>query len=149
MRARPDEAGDAIRALGVLRDERAVPALVARLARAEDEAIVRAQVIQALARIGDRRAVGGLVACLEDGRDTRQPPEISSVWGFPYNARVDSAAVWAIRTILDGKEPFSTEAITRFPDPVLPADVAAEIPRIQAWWRELADRARYEVPGGD
>lgn len=144
LRAHPDEALSVIRALGALGDPRALPALADALASAKDP-VTKAHAVEALARIGDAHAVYVLLPCLDDTRDTRQPRRISAVWAFPYNSRVDAAAVWAIRTLVDGKEPFEVTAITRFPDPVLPPDVAAEIPRIRAWWNALADRTGYTL----
>lgn len=145
LEAHPDEVLPAIRALGALGDARALPVLLGVLGKTDD-AVARVHVVEALARIGDRRAVAGLVGCLDDSHASRQPREISAIWAFPYNTRVDAAAVWAIRTILDGKEPFEVAAITRFPDPVLPPAVAAEAARIRSWWQGLEDRSAY-TPG--
>lgn len=140
----PEDRDGTIAALAEIGDARALAALIDVLAAA-DRAPTRIQAIRALAKIGDRRAVSALVPRLDDRAETPQPQRISSIWGFPWNSRVDAAAVWAIRTLVDGKEPFDVGEISRFRAPVPPESVLAEIPKLKAWWAGLEDRAPFTL----
>ena len=143
--ARPDakERRSLYGALGALHAPEAFAPLVKALGR-EDDAVAAVVLARALGTLGDRRAVAALLAKLDDVRTSRQPREISSIWGFPWNVRVSDAATWAAAKLAFGAEPCKVEQLSKFPSPVGPESIAAARRRLTEWWEKLSDHAPFE-----
>ena len=74
----PNIRWDAARALGVLRDSRAVEPLISALNDPDPD--VRRKAVLALSKIRDRRAVGALQACSE--KNGNQVVRWAAAWGL-------------------------------------------------------------------
>jgi len=127
----PEERAPVVEALGKARDARAVAPLVAAL-RGENELLVKMRLIEALGRLGDKTAIEVLLPLIDDTTLLPQP-QVSAIWGFPWNARVHGAAVWAILTIHNGKEPFPLSDLSNFRDGKPPARIAKDVAAIREW----------------
>lgn len=131
------------RALGRIGDARAVAPIVRALRREKNARAANRQ-IEALAALGDPRAIADLIALLDSDLVCRQPRTISSIRSFPWNSTAARAALWAVRTIRDGKPPHGLDQVSGFPTPPPPHpdDLAA----VRAWWKEHGKDARYRLP---
>lgn len=109
-------------ALGDLGDRSAAETVAVELEN-EADPITSILMIEALGCMRDPRAIGLLVKFLQDARVTTQPPEINSVWGYPWNTRVADTALRSINLILGGAPPPRR-------DPDLPRPVP---PRLNPW----------------
>ncbi len=131
-----------VRALAELGDRKAAGPLAGLLGK-EDDPVGRVVLFGALADLGDPRAIASIASCLDDGTHTAQPREISSVWQYPYNVVVCAAAVWAIRALLDGEEPFDRNSLCSFPNPPSVDPHGKEHVAVTAWWKEHRDDPKY------
>ena len=102
--------------------------------------------IGALADLGERKAVADLMAFVSDGTCSAQPRMIGTVWGFPWNLRVGDAAVWAVLTLIDGKEPFPRNHLCSHPQPIPATRLAPERKRIETWWKSHETDPAYRFP---
>jgi HEAT repeat protein len=134
-----------VSALAGIGDATAAPDLAAAL-RKESEVVVRVLLAGTLGRLGDRRAVADLLPLLADEGVSSQPKTISSIWRYPWNVRVRSVAVWAIRTLVDGAAPFPVEDLSSFPTPAPLADEDAEVHRLTGWWDGHREDPAYRFP---
>ena len=123
---RPEDRAPVIEALGKTKDPRAVAPLIATLLN-EQELLPKMRLIEALGRLGDKAALDVLLPLARDETVLKQPRSISSVRGFPWNARIDAAAAWAIVKIRTGKEPFPLADASHFPTGQPPAHVAKAV----------------------
>ena len=137
-----EERASAAKALARIRDARSLRPLLKALGK-EPEARIRVRMLEALGRLGDERAVSSLVPLLDDDSYSKQPMRFSRILPWPWNTQVSTAALWALRTILDGKVPVGPEALTSFPDPRAPAWVKETLPAFRRWWEAHKGEARY------
>lgn len=89
-----------------------------------------------------------LSALLDDSTELEQPPHFSSMLPFPFNARVDHAALWALRSIIDGEAPFPQSDLANN-GARRPADSWFEEARTayRKWWAQRVQQALYKLPG--
>ncbi len=135
----------AISALAGIGDAAAAPDLAATL-RTETVPVLRVLLAGTLGRLGDRRVVADLVPLLSDGGVSSQPETVSAIWRYPWNVRIRSAAVWAIRTLVEGAAPFPVEKLSAFPEPPPLPDEDAEARRLTEWWAAHRDDPGYHLP---
>jgi len=131
-------------ALGRIGDARAVPVLLPALREAKVGSVKNA-LMGALGRIGDRRAVVTLIPFLDDPQFAAQDIRRSSVAGFPLNVHVCGVALWAVRTILDGKEPFTLATLVRFPERPAGRVVVDGIANLKRWWADHEKDAQFRL----
>lgn len=122
----PEDRTEVIEALGRARDPQAAAPLLATLKK-EGDLVAKMRLIEALGRVGDKRAIDVLKPMLHDTTLLPQPRGISAVYGFPWSTRVHAAAAWAVLTIRDGKEPFPVADLSVFPTGEPPPHVAKAI----------------------
>ncbi len=146
FRDHPASWGALAGALGRIGDKRAVSVLLPAL-RASKIGSVKNQLIAALGRIGDRRAVATLMPFLDDPMFVAQDRRRSSISGFPLNMHVRGVALWAVRKILDGKEPFALETLVRFPERPAGKDVANGIAKLKTWWPDHEKDEAFRIEG--
>jgi len=145
LRKHPADAALAALALAAIGDRSAARPIAVAL-RSAKEPTVKVDLIGALADLGGKRAVADLVAFVGDETYTAQPREISSIWGFPHNLRVGDTAVWAVLTLIDGKEPFPRNHLCSHPRPIPATRLAPERKRIETWWKPHETDPIYRLP---
>jgi HEAT repeat protein len=142
--AEPEVRRALAKALGTLRDPASLEALVRALQKETDD-LARVRLLEALGRLGEKRALASVMRLVDDGAVTRQPMQVSSIWVFPWNARVGDVAVWAAASLVEGTPPFALEGLSAFPEPPPSAQVEAVRARVKAFWAEHAGEARYRL----
>jgi hypothetical protein len=145
-----DEAGEtrsaAAAALGSIGDPAAGEALAAAL-QVEEWPKTKILLLEALAKLHDRRSLVAVGARLDDPDGLPQPMGINAIWGFPWNTKVADVAIWAFLSIRDGKEAIPKSAFSSFRDRTNPPALwTAEIEEAKRWLEEhRTDPAyRYE-----
>ena len=91
------------------------------------------RLIEALGRLGDKAAIEVLLPLIDDTTLLAQPKKVRSIWSFPWNARVHGAAVWAILTIRNGKQPFRLADLSNFRGGNPPPRIATDVAAIRKW----------------
>jgi HEAT repeat protein len=120
---------------------------VARALAREENTVTKLLLMEALAALGNRRAVGTIAAHLSDDTFVPQPPWVSAIYGFPYNTRVRYAAWWAIRRILDGKPPVPLAELSGFPEgPSAAKQFEKGVAKLVDWWRKHSKDEALHFP---
>ncbi len=130
-------------ALGRIRHRTAVRPLIIAL-RGEQETLPKLRIIEALGRIGDRRAVAELGKHLDDNSMHKQPLRVSSIWSYPYNAPVNWVAWWALRHVRDAKPPRPINKLFTFHGRgthVTQSDIEAA----RKWWQEQRHKPGFAL----
>lgn len=128
-------------ALGTLGDPRVAGRLVAALRR-EKATIAKIRIIEALGRIGERRAVATLIGFLSDDSYKAQPTTFSRIVPFPWNTRTGDAAAWAIER-LRGKKTPKVDGLLSFQNPGGVKWAANRTEDIRRWWNALEDKSPW------
>ena len=134
------------RALGILRRRDSVPKLCAALSK-EAETLARIRMIEALGKIGDRRAVATLMDFVDSSDIESQDAKLSTILPFPWNVRTGSVAVWSLELLRKGKEPFALDQLGDFQ--VIrkaPKGIDAMREKLMEWWRKLDDKRGWRLP---
>jgi HEAT repeat protein len=131
-------------ALGAFRRPETLRPLVQALA-AEKDGLTQVQLLVALGDLGDAHALSVVMEHADDPLITSQPPEISSIRPFPWNARVGDVAVWAAATLVDGRAPFDVQALSAFPAPRPTQQMQAQRERLGRFWATHAADPRYSI----
>jgi HEAT repeat protein len=127
-------------------DASCAPKIVRALAKEEDPA-TKMVLMETLGVLGNRRAVRILAGHLTDETFVAQPPWMSSIGTFPLNTRVNAAAWWAIRSILDGHPPVPLESLSAlFGEPPAQEKIEDGIRELLAWWEAHSGETEYRFP---
>ena len=132
------------KALGRIGHATATRPLVQAL-RKEEELETRIRIIEALGRVGDRRAINVIGAYLDDEAVLHQPATVSRDWPFPHNTPVHFLTWWAIRRIRIGKEPCSLGKLAR---PLTATDKNAMLEKVRQtkiWWDEHRSKSEFRL----
>lgn len=108
----------------------------------EAEAMVKVRMLEALGRLGEPRALATVARFLTDEGATNQPPEVSTIRGYPENVRVRSVAAWAMLALRDGSAPCPVAALSSFPSD-LDAGLRERLAAAAAWWAANQAEAKY------
>lgn len=92
------------------------------------------RVLEALADLGDRRAVASVAGVLGDRTWIAQDPRLSSIHGFPENVALCEVAAWALVTLRDGREPFPRDDLAMFRQAPRPEHVGTTLADARTWW---------------
>jgi HEAT repeat protein len=131
-------------ALGKIGHVTATRSLVVAL-RKEEEIIPKLRLVEALGRVGDRRAITTLGDYLEDTTMLEQPETISMMWIFPYNTPVNHSAWWSIQKIRSGgKEPCDLSRLLA-PKWGGRAVTKDKIEDAAKWWREQHGKSGFHL----
>jgi len=144
FRDHPESRAAVAEALGRLEERRAVAPLLAALSE-ETKGHARNVYIAALGHIGDRRAVRALIGLLDDTGFAAQPRTFSSILRFPWNLETRGAALWAIRTLVDGSAPFDLETLVTFPRRPLAPKFVRAIAELKTWWAAHKDDKKFRI----
>jgi HEAT repeat protein len=110
----------------------------------------KVQMVEALARLGDTRAVADLAGMVDDPGFSAQTRRSIDPLVFPYNVHVGTIALWAIRTILDEKSPIPLADLKVDPKAQQPLLwFESERVRFQAWWKTHHNDEAFRYERGE